>query len=65
MLDPNFDPLTLLNELAHEMVRLSQQQIKLEQFMQELADQHCHIAEHLAETQAIIDEIKQSTKTDS
>lgn len=65
MLDPKFDPLALLEELAYEIVRLNKRQQKLEQFMQELAEQHVIIAEYLAEQQQELHEIKQSTKTDS
>lgn len=47
MIDPDFDPLALLEELAHEMVRLNQRQHTLEKFLQELAVQNANIAEHL------------------
>lgn len=48
MIDPDFDPLKILDELAHEVVRLNQRQQRVEQFLQEMAEQHANIAEHLA-----------------
>lgn len=49
MIDPDFDPLALLDELAHEMVRLNNRQQKVEQYLQEMSVQNQNIARHLAE----------------
>lgn len=76
MIDPDFDPLKLLEELAHEVVRLNQRQQQVEKFLREMAEQNANIAEHLAgQSQEIYDiyktlgklqfETQQSTSTDS
>ena len=48
-MDPDFDPLAILDELAHELVRLNERQTRVELYLQELAEQHANIAEHLAD----------------
>ena len=48
MIDPDFDPLALLDELAHEVVKLNQRQHQLEVFLREMAEQNANIAEHLS-----------------
>lgn len=76
MMDPNFDPLSVLDELAHEVVRLKKRQLELERFFQELANQHSNIAQHVGgqsqeiteiynELGRILSETKQSTDADS
>jgi predicted nucleic acid-binding Zn-ribbon protein len=57
VIDPDFDPLAILDELAHEMVRLNQRQHQLEQFLTELAGQNANIADHLAEQSRALNEI--------
>jgi predicted nucleic acid-binding Zn-ribbon protein len=76
VIDPDFNPYDLLEELAHELVRLNDRQNKLEKFFQELVEQHHSIANHMGgqtrEVQKIyhsighlLNEIKQSPGTDS
>lgn len=57
MIDPDFDPLAVLDELAREMVRLNQRQLTLEHFLKELAEQNANIAEHLADQSNEINKI--------
>ena len=75
-MDPDFDPLALLDELAHEVVRLNDRQNTLEQFFKDLANQHANIANHIGgqsqeinelyqELGRILIETKQSTNPDS
>ena len=61
MIDPDFDPLRVLDEITHEVVRLGGRQIKTEEFIQELAKQNNNIANHLAK---ILNEVKQSSSND-
>jgi hypothetical protein len=76
LIDPDFDPLALLEELSEEVVRLNNRQLQLERFFQELANQHTSIANHLGgqsqditelykELGKILHETKQSTSTNS
>lgn len=75
MIDPEFDPLRLLEELAHEVVRLNQRQQQTESFLRELSIQNENIANHIAgqsnelgdiyhELGKILNEVKQSSSTD-
>ena len=65
MIDKDFDPLKMLNEMAHEVVRLGERQIQTEAMLRDLANQHERLTRHIADQAAQIHEIKQSTKTDS
>lgn len=65
MIDKDFDPLKMLNEMAHEVVRLGERQIQTEAMLRELAQQHERLTRHIADQAAQIHEIKQTTKTDS
>ena len=75
MIDPDFDPLRVLDEITHEVVRLGGRQIKTEEFIQELAKQNNNIANHLAsqadelsaiynELGKILNEVKQGSSND-
>lgn len=76
LLNKDYNPYDLLEELAAEVVRLNDRQLKLERFFQELANQHANIAQHLGgqsqeltdiyiEIGRLMNEVKQSTERNS
>ena len=76
MIDPDYNPYDLLEELAEEVARLNNRQLQLERFFQELANQHTSIANHLGgqsqditelykELGRLLNEAQQSTSNNS
>jgi predicted nucleic acid-binding Zn-ribbon protein len=76
VLNPNYNPYDLLEELAMEVQRLNDRQIQLERFLKDLSVQHANIAKHIStqsneltniyrEMGNILNEVKQSSSTDS
>jgi hypothetical protein len=48
VLNPNYNPYDLLEELAMEVQRLNDRQIQLERFLKDLSVQHANIAKHIS-----------------
>lgn len=76
MIDPDYNPYDVLEELAIEMQRLNDRQMQVELFLKDLSVQHANIAKHLGEQNNditklykelgnILNEIKQSSDSNS
>jgi predicted nucleic acid-binding Zn-ribbon protein len=76
VLNPNYNPYDLLEELAMEVQRLNDRQIQLERFLKDLSVQHANIAKHIStqsneltniyrEMGNILNEVKQSSSNNS
>jgi predicted nucleic acid-binding Zn-ribbon protein len=76
VLNPNYNPYDLLEELAIEVQRLNDRQMQLERFLKDLSVQHANIAKHIGtqsneltniyrEMGNILNEVKQSSSNNS
>ena len=53
----DWDPYTLLHQLAHDVVNLNDRLLRAEQYLQQVINQNANMAEHLADQSKELTEI--------